>query len=95
MQESTFILTSFLFVATLVFVSSIGFSASFLADPSDTLLTASAGIDRGTTDSDVRHPRDPDAGNRPDILDWNGAGRDFSRHRQGAGHEAKLCGICG
>lgn len=83
-----------LFTAALC-LGAFGFSGPSLANESDRLMESSEGIFLGTTDMDARYPVELESGRRQGVIDWNGTGRDISRHSQGKGHDPKLCGICG
>lgn len=84
-----------IFFTAVLCLGAFGFSGPSLADESDEVMASSEGVLLGTTDMDARYPMDLDSGRRQGVIDWNGTGRDISRHSQEAGHDPKLCGICG
>ena len=86
---------SFLFAAAFSVCSLAAFAAPSFGDQSGALMASSDGIELGTThDLDAKYPVNPETGKRPGIIDWEGMGRDISRHPDGAHHDPAMCGIC-
>lgn len=85
---------SLLFVAVLSLGAVMTFAAPSHADQSGALLASSDGSSLGSTGPDSRYPVNPETGKRDGVLDWNGTGRDVSRHPDGPRHDFATCGIC-
>lgn len=71
------------------------FAAPAFADASGALMAGSDGIDLGAAHGlDAKYPVILETSIRPGIIDWEGMGRDISRHPEGAYHDPAMCGIC-
>lgn len=86
---------SFLFAAAFSVCSLAVFAAPAFADASGALIAGSDGIDLGATHGlDAKYPVNPETGMRLGLIDWEGMGRDISRHPDGAYHDPAMCGMC-
>lgn len=82
------------FAAVLSLGAVMAFSVPSYADLSGALMASSDGSNLGSTGTDSRYPANPETGKRDGVLDWNGTGRDVSRHPDGPRHDFATCGIC-
>ncbi len=82
------------FAAVLSLGAVMAFSVPSYADLSGALMASSDGSNLGSTGTGSRYPANPETGKRDGVLDWNGTGRDVSRHPDGPRHDFATCGIC-
>ena len=70
------------------------FAGPACADETGGLMAGAPGVSLGTTGDTKAYPVDPRTGKRPGVIDWEGAGKDVSRHPDGPRHDPQTCGIC-